>query len=89
MDTTKVILLGGILIISAGAVNAILKKKPETPVIAGGIGVVVLASLLDAIGPTTGKIAAGIVGLAAVTTIFVEAPAIFTALQNSQKSTGK
>lgn len=84
MDSTKMILLGGIVIISIGVVNATVNNRPETPVFAGGIGVLVLASLLDAIGPGPGKIAAAIVALAATTAVFVEAPALFQAIQNSQ-----
>jgi hypothetical protein len=85
MNSTKIILIGGILILSIGAINAAIDKKPETPVIAGSIGVILLASLLDALGPTPGKIAAAFVGLAATTVVFVEAPSLFTALQNAQK----
>lgn len=84
MDSTKMILLGGIVIISIGVVNATINNRPETPVFAGGIGVLVLASLLDAIGPGPGKIAAAIVALAATTAVFVEAPSLFQAIQNSQ-----
>lgn len=89
MDSTKMILLGGIVIISVGVVNATINNRPETPVFAGGIGVLVLASLLDAIGPGPGKIAAAIVALAATTAVFVEAPSLFQAIQNSQSQKKK
>lgn len=91
MDSGKAILIGGIIIIAIGATSAAVHKKPETPVFAGGIGALVLASLLDALGPGPGKVAAGLVGLAAVTVVFSEGPALFQAISNAQnkKSTNK
>lgn len=84
-SSSKIILVGGILIISVGAVNAMVNKRPETPVFAGGIGVILLASLLEAIGTGPGRVAAALVGLASVTVLFAESPALFTALANAQK----
>lgn len=86
MQANKTILVGGLVIISIGAINAAVNKKPETPVFAGGIGVLLLASLLDAISPQTSKIATGLVSLAALTVVLVEGPSLFTALANAQKA---
>lgn len=87
--TNNIILVSGMIIISLGAINAALQKKPETPVLAGGIGVLLIASLMEAIGPGPGKVASALLALAAVTVVTVEAPPILTALQKIQKTQGK
>lgn len=89
MNSTQVILIGSVVIIAVGSIHAALNNRPETPVFAGGIGLLVLASLLDAIGPGPGKVAGAIVALSATTVLFVEGPALFQAIQNSQKVQGK
>jgi hypothetical protein len=85
MQPNKTILIGGIVIISVGAVNAAVNNRPETPVFAGGIGVLLLASLLDVLGPGPGKVATALIGLTVVTVLLVEGPAIFSAITNAQK----
>lgn len=84
MQPNKTILVGGIVIISVGAVNAAVNNRPETPVFAGGIGFLVLAAILDALGGGPSKIATALVGLATVTVVLVEGPAVFKAIQNAQ-----
>lgn len=84
MSPNKLILTGGIIIITIGAINAAINNKPETSVFAGGIGVILLASLFAALGEVPEKIASGLVGLATVTVVLVEGPALFQALQNVQ-----
>lgn len=83
------ILIGGLLIISVGFVNATINNRPKTPVFAGGIGFLFLASLLDTFGGNASKFATAIVGLATFTVLLVEGPALVTALQNAQKQKGK
>lgn len=85
MQPNKTILIGGIVIISVGAVNAAVNNRPETPVFAGGIGVLLLASLLDVLGPGPSKIGTALIGLAVVTVLLVEGPAVFSAISNAQK----
>lgn len=82
--SARVILIGGIVIISIGAINAAINKRPETPVFAGGIGFILLASLLDAIGGGLSRIAVGLTGLAVVTVVLVEGPSLFQAITNSK-----
>lgn len=84
MKTSKFILIGGLLIIGIGTVNAAINKKPETPVLAGGIGVILLASILEAIGPGPGKVGNALVGLAATSVLIVEGPSLFQAINNAQ-----
>src|SRR5712664_1981091 len=83
---SKMILIGGFIIISFGAVYAWQNKKPETPVLAGGIAFVLLASLLDALGGGLSRIATGLVGLAVTTVVIVEAPALFQAINNTKNA---
>lgn len=85
MQPNKTILIGGIVIIAVGAVNAAVNSRPETPVFAGGIGVLLLASLLDVLGPGPSKVATALIGLTVVTVLLVEGPAVFSAIQNAQK----
>lgn len=85
MQANKTILIGGLIIIAFGVVNAAVNNRPETPVFAGGIGLLVLASILDAIGPGPSKVATALVGLATVTVVIVESPALFAAIQNAQQ----
>lgn len=77
------ILVGGIVILTLGFANASINKKPETPVLVGSIGIVLLASLLDVASPGLSKIAVGLVGLAVVTSIITEGPALFQALNGA------
>jgi hypothetical protein len=85
MQTNNTILVGGLLIISIGFINAVVNNRPKTPVFAGGVGFLLLASLIDSFGGQAAKLATSIVGLATVTVLIVEGPALVTALQNSQK----
>ena len=85
MQPNKTILIGGVIILSVGVVNAAINNRPQTPVFAGGVGVLLLASLLDAIGPGPGKIATALIGLTVVTVLLVEGPAVVSAINNAQK----
>jgi len=84
MNPTAIILSGGLLIITVGVVNAIQKNKPLTPVFAGGVGVLLLASLLQMFGAEAEKLAVGFVGLAATAVILTDGPQLFTALSKAQ-----
>lgn len=82
MQANKSILVGGMIIIGVGVIRAATSNKPETPVFAGGVAFLLLASLLDAIGKGPAKIATGLVALAATTVIITEAPGVFQAINN-------
>lgn len=88
MQPNKGILVGGLIIIGVGAVSAIVNNRPETPVFAGGVGFLLLASLLEAIGGKAAKLATALVGLATVTVILVEGPALFQAIKTAQGHKG-
>ena len=85
MQPSNAILTGGVIIIGIGAINAALNNKPETPVFAGGIGVVLLASLLESLGNGWARLSVAFVGLATVSVILIEGPSLFKAIQNAQK----
>ena len=82
MQPNKTILIGGAVIIGVGLIRATTGNKPETPVLAGGVAFLLLASILDALGPGPSKIATALVALAATTVVVTEAPGVFTATQN-------
>jgi len=81
----KTILLGGAVIIGVGVIRAATNNKPETPVFAGGVAFLLLASLLDALGGGAAKVATALVALAATTVVVTEAPGVFAATQNVLK----
>lgn len=81
MSSNNTILIGGVVIITFGAVSALYNSKPETPVFIGGIGFILLASLIDMFGGEWSKLASGLVGLSVVTVILVEGPSLFAAIQ--------
>jgi hypothetical protein len=84
MNPTQVILAGSAIIITVGVVNALNKNKPLTPVFAGGIGILLIASLLQAFGGQAEKLAEGFVGLATTAVILTDGPALFDALKKVQ-----
>lgn len=86
MQPNKFILVGGLIIIVFGATNAAINNKPETPVFAGGIGLLLIASLMDAIGGPLRGVGNGLVGLAVLTVLLVEGPSVISAIQNKQKA---
>lgn len=85
MQPNKTILIGGAIIIGVGVIRAASANKPETPVFAGGVAFLLLASILDALGPGPAKVATALVSLAAITVVMAEGPGVFTAIQNGLK----
>ncbi len=79
------ILVGGILIISVGFANAMLTQKPVSKVMVGGVGFLLLASVLDALGGAASKFATAIVGLAVVTALLAEGVPIMQYLATGKK----
>lgn len=80
----KGVLVGGIVIISVGFINAALHHKPETKVFAGGVGIVLIASLVEMFGSNAAKLANAFMGLAVVTVLLVEGTDIVQVLNKSQ-----
>lgn len=85
MQPNKTILIGGAIIIGVGVIRAATNNKPETPVFAGGVAFLLLASILDALGPGPAKVATALVALAATTVVVTEAPGVFQATNNVLK----
>lgn len=86
MNSSRAILTSGMIIIGLGLVYSIVKDRPKTPVFVGGIGFIFMASLLEMIGPGPARVAVGIAGVATLSTLLVEGPAIFDALKNAQNA---
>ena len=85
----KTVLVGGGVIITVGYANAVVTKGNPTKVIVGGMAFILLASLLELAGPRASSLASGIVGVAVLTVILVEAPSIQQAYLNAQSNAGK
>lgn len=85
MQPNKTILVGGMIILGVGVIRAASGNKPETPVFAGGVVFLLLASILDALGPGPSKIATALVGLAATTVVVTELPGVISAANNVAK----
>lgn len=85
MQPRQFILAGGAIILATGFGYAVINNKPKTPVLAGGFGVILLASLLEAFGPGPGKLGAGLVGIATLAILLNEGPSIFQAVNNLAK----
>ena len=85
-QSNKTVLLGGAVIITVGFAKSVTSGGSPTKVFAGGVGVVLLASLLELAGDTASAIASGLVGIATITVLLVEAPAVFKAISQGQKN---
>jgi uncharacterized membrane protein YecN with MAPEG domain len=79
------ILTGGLLILGVGFTYAVVSNRPKTKVLAGGIGVIVIASVFDIMGGYASKFGAAIISLAVVAVLLAEGPAVIKAIQTSQK----
>ena len=77
------ILLEGGIIILFGTAYAIQHNRPETPIIAGSIGLLVLVGLLEVFGGGPAKIGKALLTLATFTVVIAESPAVFSAIRNS------
>lgn len=84
------IVYGGLVIVLFGVFEATQERKPLTPVIEGSIMVMLIASLAAAFAPATvGKVAAGLVLLAASGVAISELPSIASMLGANGKKTGE
>jgi hypothetical protein len=78
------ILIGGLVIITVGFANAELNQKPVSRVLVGGVGFLLLASLLDAIGGKASALASALVGLAVVAVVLAEGIPILSYLSSKK-----
>lgn len=85
MQPTQFILAGGVVIISVGYISAVVHNRPKTKVFAGGIGIMLFASLIELAGPQAAKLAEAFTGLAVIAVLLVELPDVLTVLQKTQK----
>lgn len=88
MQSNQAILAGGVVIISVGFVSATVNNRPKTPVFAGGVGIVLFASLIDLAGGKAATLATAFMGLAVTAVLLVELPDVFASLTKVQKSKG-
>jgi hypothetical protein len=86
-SNSKFVLVGGLIILSVGFVYATVHNRPKTKVLVGGIGFMLLASILDAFGDGPSKLANAITMVAVVSVLIGEGPDLFTALTTAQTST--
>jgi len=77
MQSNKTVLLGGAVIIAVGFAKALTSGGNPTKVFAGGVGIILLASLLELAGSGASRVASGLVGVATITVLLVEAPSIY------------
>ena len=84
MGPSGLILAGGAVIIGVGVVYAVSQNRPLTKVFAGGIGVVLIASLFDVLGGGFATFGAAIIGLAVFSVLLIEGPALYQALSAAQ-----
>jgi hypothetical protein len=80
MQSNRTVLLGGAVIIVVGFIKATTSGGSPTRVFAGGVGIVLLASLLELAGNIGNRMATGLVGIATITVVLVEAPAVYQAI---------
>ena len=72
----RLILISGGVILSLGFTKAALYGKPLTPVVEGGIVVVLLLSLLDSFGDDWAKFSSAMAVLAMVAVLYQDLPPI-------------
>lgn len=83
----KTVLIGGMIILSVGFVYATVHNRPKTKVLVGGLGFMLLASILESFGDGPAKLASAITGVATITVLLVEGPDLFKAITTAQSST--
>lgn len=76
----KQILIAGAILLSLGIANAVTTGSKISPVIEGGVVLLLLASLGTALFPGAGKPIAALLLLAVVTALFVELPPLLKTL---------
>lgn len=79
-QSNKGVLLGGAVIITVGFIKAVSGGGNPSKVFAGGVGLILLASLLELAGEGASKVASGLVGVATITVLLVEAPSVYQAI---------
>ena len=84
----NLILVEGGIIILFGTVYAIQNGRPETPVLAGAIGLLLLTGLLEAFGGNYAKFGKALLTLATFTVVVAEGGSVFSALQNAINKRG-
>lgn len=84
----RLILISAGVILTLGFTKAAIKQQPLTPVIEGGIVVVLLLSLLDSFGDEWSSFASAMAVLAAVSVVYADFPAIVNGLHINLSSIG-
>lgn len=84
----NLILVEGGIIILFGTVYAIQNNRPETPVLAGAIGLLLLTGLLEAFDGNYAKVGKALLTLATFTVVVAEGGSVFSAIQNGINKRG-
>lgn len=77
MEPNKTILVGGVIIIAIGVASSVINNKPISKPLVGGVGFLLLASILDVFGGKIATLANALVWLAVVAVIITEGAPIF------------
>jgi hypothetical protein len=77
------ILIEGGIIILFGTAYVVQHNKPETPVLAGAIGVLLLVGLLEVFGGGPAKLGKALLTLATFSVIIVEGGSLFAGIQHA------
>jgi hypothetical protein len=76
MSSDAQIVVGGVIVLTLGAINKWTTGKAATPVLEGGIIAIILLALLSLFGEGASKLAGRFALLVALTAIISELPAI-------------
>jgi len=77
------VLIEGGIIILFGTVYAIQHNRPETPVLAGAIGLLLLVGILESFGGGPAKLGKALLALATFTVVIAESESVFSALNHA------
>lgn len=76
----NIILIEGGIIIAMGTVYAIQNKKPETPVLAGAIGLLLITSVMVSLGGNIAILGKALLSLATFSVVLAEGPVFLSGL---------
>lgn len=80
--TNKTIVVSSLTILGLGVTHALINRKPLSRVIQGGLVVMTVLSLLDALDPNRlGAMASAMASLAALTVVMAEVPPILRSMR--------
>ena len=81
----NVVLVEGGVIIGLGVLYTVQNNRPVTPVFVGGVGLLLLVSLLEVLGGNAFLIGKALLSLATFSIVIAEGGNLFSGLQNALK----